>query len=718
MEVDPAPLTKEEVTELIPQYFAQLATGCGRPSCENPYCASNPHMDKLTPNAAAIKAIELVKRGKEALCDKTIPKIIQLAKTAQETSDAGALTTELYNLFSTQDVLIRASAPSSSAHKDSCAVDRPTLAALYAALAPFGSGGARGALLHGALQLLVEYGEQIARNPAALMSSPQKLRPLVALLENPTLIESDAHEELLPKLYSTLARLPPGCQVSLSDWYSTYSPEHLSEIVTVAQQFITLRILLHEGEAGFLPNFDQQVADATVALGIFYQASQRKNPPILHHSFFRNDAINQAFDVVEDFKIWKNIQDEMAFFRRRGGVSFAEHSYVLDVASKSLVLTIENKWNQSRVRQDSMIEAMFRGHNALYLKLTIHRDHVVRDAITQLSSLELADPRNLKKRLRVEFIGEEGIDEGGVQKEFFQLILRDLFDPKYGMYVYDEETKVYWFNKNSLETPQEFRLLGILLGLALYNNIILDLHFPKSVYKKLMGETVGLEDLKELNPQLAHGFEQLLAYEHEDIGHVFPYTFIVEYEVFGERRVHELCPGGAEKELTLENRREFVDLYVDYILNKSIEQQFDAFKEGFHCVVEGSEAFPLFHTDELELLLCGVQDLDFAELRGVTKYDGFPEGSKVIDWFWEVLNSFSDVDKKKFLMFCTGSERVPVGGLSKMRFAIVKQGPDSDRLPTSHTCFNVLLLPEYSTKEKLDALLRKAISHSEGFGML
>jgi len=40
------------------------------------------------------------------------------------------------------------------------------------------------------------------------------------------------------------------------------------------------------------------------------------------------------------------------------------------------------------------------------------------------------------------------------------------------------------------------------------------------------------------------------------------------------------------------------------------------------------------------------------------------------------------------------------------------------RLPTSHTCFNVLLLPDYATKEKLTERLLKAITYSKGFGML
>jgi ubiquitin-protein ligase E3 A len=86
--------------------------------------------------------------------------------------------------------------------------------------------------------------------------------------------------------------------------------------------------------------------------------------------------------------------------------------------------------------------------------------------------------------------------------------------------------------------------------------------------------------------------------------------------------------------------------------------------------------------------------------------------------FWEVFYEFSDEEKKQLLAFVTGSDRVPVGGLSKLKLIIVKNGPDSDRLPTAHTCFNALLLCTYSSKDKLKERLLTAIKNGKGFGML
>lgn len=106
-------------------------------------------------------------------------------------------------------------------------------------------------------------------------------------------------------------------------------------------------------------------------------------------------------------------------------------------------------------------------------------------------------------------------------------------------------------------------------------------------------------------------------------------------------------------------------------------------------------------------------------MEGATEYDGgYNSESSIIKDFWSIVHALSLEDKRKLLQFTTGSDRVPLGGLSKLKLVIARNGPDSDRLPTAHTCFNVLLLPEYSSKEKLKDRLIKAINYSKGFGML
>ncbi len=92
------------------------------------------------------------------------------------------------------------------------------------------------------------------------------------------------------------------------------------------------------------------------------------------------------------------------------------------------------------------------------------------------------------------------MDQGGVQKEFFQVLMSDLMDPNLGMFDYDPETRYSWINRFSLEPPSQFELVGTILGLALYNGVIVRVSFPPIMYKKLLKEEITLEDIEVAFP--------------------------------------------------------------------------------------------------------------------------------------------------------------------------------------------------------------------------
>jgi len=118
------------------------------------------------------------------------------------------------------------------------------------------------------------------------------------------------------------------------------------------------------------------------------------------------------------------------------------------------------------------------------------------------------------------------------------------------------------------------------------------------------------------------------------------------------------------------------------------------------------------------MLICGSQHLDFHELERATRYeDGYSKDTKIIREFWDILSGFDQEQSKKFLMFVSGSYRAPIKGLGDLPFIISRHGPDSEILPSAHTCFNHLLLPEYKSKDKLKEKLLLAINNSEGFGL-
>lgn len=138
-------------------------------------------------------------------------------------------------------------------------------------------------------------------------------------------------------------------------------------------------------------------------------------------------------------------------------------------------------------------------------------------------------------------VGEQGIDEGGVSKEFFQMIVEQIFNPDYGMFVQQEQTHTMWFNPSSFENEAQFILIGIVLGLAIYNNIILPVNFPMVVYRKLMGIKGSFADLQDWNPVIYNSLNAILNYDGDDIEDVFMQTFRISYQdVFGDVLTHDL----------------------------------------------------------------------------------------------------------------------------------------------------------------------------------
>merc|ERR1711941_92085 len=113
------------------------------------------------------------------------------------------------------------------------------------------------------------------------------------------------------------------------------------------------------------------------------------------------------------------------------------------------------------------------------------------------------------------------------------------------------------------------------------------------------------------------------------------------------------------------------------------------------------EMLAIFNESELELLISGLPEISIDELRRHTEYTNYAPDNVVIQRFWAILHAMDAQEKAMFLQFVTGSSKVPLEGFKALqgmgrpqKFNIHRV-PDTDRLPTAHTCFNQLDLPEY-----------------------
>uniref|UniRef100_A0A8C5LTB3 Ubiquitin-protein ligase E3A n=1 Tax=Leptobrachium leishanense TaxID=445787 RepID=A0A8C5LTB3_9ANUR len=595
---------------------------------------------------------------------------------------------------------------------------------------------------------------------------PNYLNLFIIVMENGNLHSPEYLEMALPLFCKAMSKLPLAAQAKLIRLWSKYSAEQIRRMMETFQQLITFKVISNEFNSRNLVNDDDAIVAATKCLKMVYYANvvggeietdhnededeepipesseltlqellgeerrNKKGPrvdpletelgvktidcrkPLIPFEEFVNEPLNDVLEMDKDYTFFK-VETENKF-------SFMTCPFILNAVTKNLGLYYDNRIRMYSERRITVLYSLVQGQQLNpYLRLKVRRDHIIDDALVRLEMIAMENPADLKKQLYVEFEGEQGVDEGGVSKEFFQLVVEEIFNPDIGMFTYDESTKFFWFNPSSYENEGQFTLIGIVLGLAIYNNCILDVHFPMVVYRKLMGKKGTFRDLTDSHPVLYQSLKELLEYEGS-VEDDMMITFQISHtDLFGNPLMHDLKENGDSIPITNENRKEFVSLYTDYILNKSVEKQFKAFRRGFHMVTNESPLKYLFRPEEIELLICGSRNLDFQALKETTEYDGgYTRESNIIRDFWDIVYSFTDEQKRLFLQFTTGTDRAPVGGLGKLKMIIAKNGPDTDRLPTSHTCFNVLLLPEYSSKEKLKERLLKAITYAKGFGML
>ncbi|KAK4050398.1 putative E3 ubiquitin-protein ligase [Microbotryomycetes sp. JL201] len=533
---------------------------------------------------------------------------------------------------------------------------------------------------------------------------------LISLIEAPVFYPdggSDAshRQHLLSSLIGLISNLPNQMHHALVAHYlsSTTDPyprEALLRKIELVVSFISLRVG-SSPEGGF--ENDWAVRAAAKVSALFFAANTNQ-PRVPVSAFYVTliDSLGEAA-ITQSFLRWES----------REGVSLCAYPHLLSLGAKMHLLNFDGQRQMEDKAREALISTLMRRMLEMpFLHLKVRRTHIVQDSLEQIS----ANRVNLKKALKVSFVGEDGIDAGGIRKEWFLLLCRQLFDPQWGMFTLDADTNLCWFNPASQDLD-EFYLVGVVVGLACYNAATLDIPLPQAIYKKLQNEKVTLHDLSLLHPALARGLQQLLDYDGDDVEDVFCRSFVGEIEEWGSVREVELLPGGKDRPVTRANRHEFVNLYVDFLLSVSVAEQFKAFSTGFTQVTSGN-ALSLFKGEELELLVRGSsEELDIEQLEHAAIYEGWDAEDDTVKLFWHVFKTFDADEQRQLLLFITGSDRVPATGTSALTLKITCSGSDITRFPTSHTCFNQLCLYRYPDEAIMRDKLRTAMKESEGFGL-
>ena len=566
-----------------------------------------------------------------------------------------------------------------------------------------------------AIEVGMTKGLETLRSGEARLLYPETVRCLLLYLQCPLFrtwkthdLKFDYRGDVILSLCETMLSLPFEGYQAIVSWATALYPR---------PKFTQLLVepLLAQLERGLRDDAGARARCIPVVVSVLkwlHKASDRAGG-LASNEDFHSQAITDMnpealYEDLRRFKAASKAQQKTGFF-------LSDNPFLMSPTCKRNLLHIEHQVEMVRAATSDLTWDA-ENHQFVfnpYFVLAIDREYLLTQTMQKIAQ---ASDSDLRKSLTVVFKGEEGVDAGGVTKEFFQLLSIKLFDLNTGMWSTRFEDDITWFNSDNTWNTEEYYLVGVLVGLALYNNVLLDVHFPHAVYRKLLGKPLGLEDV--VDRSIVSGLHQLLDYKGDDVEDVFCLNFEVTWTSLGEERSVELKPGGANIPVTSDNREEYVVLYVKWLLVDSVERQYEHFERGVMRVLDGS-SLDLLSPEELELLVIGSPELDFKAMEKNAKYEGgYDENSPVVRNFWRFVQNADHDTQLKFLKFSTGSSKAPIGGLGAMPFKVQRAGPDSMQLPTSHTCFNTLLLPDYGDDyAKLEKLLGRAVLECEGFGL-
>ncbi|ANZ75774.1 BA75_02707T0 [Komagataella pastoris] len=456
-----------------------------------------------------------------------------------------------------------------------------------------------------------------------------------------------------------------------------------------------------------------------------FDAWQLNNRKMSNGVSSTGDSVQSVIDYLQNntisayYGILSNDPTQM----RKLSFTFCQFPFLISLGSKISILEHEAKRKMERKAEEAFINSLNQKQPfGIYFKVRVRRGLIANDSLKCIKN----HTNDLQKSLKVEFVDEPGVDAGGLKKEWFVLLTRELFHPNKGLFSYDETSKLAWFTISNIDHEELYYLVGVVLGLAIYNSTILDLRLPFVLFKKLLNKKPSLEDFCELYPENGGSLRKLLKLQDDEIWDNMEIYFEVTYsDLLGTIKTDELVPGGSSIKVNNSNKNEYISRYLDFYLNKIISNSFNSFYKGFYSVI-GGNALSLFSPHEIQLIVLGDDNdgkkVDTEILKSVTNYNGWDSReaaitSKQVSWFWEFFDSISYKQQKKLLLFITGSDRIPATGIQNLPFKITRLKGNKNRFPIAHTCFNELCLYEYPDKNTMWRKLEYGMNESEGFGI-
>ncbi|XP_035246191.1 E3 ubiquitin-protein ligase NEDD4-like isoform X6 [Anguilla anguilla] len=353
-------------------------------------------------------------------------------------------------------------------------------------------------------------------------------------------------------------------------------------------------------------------------------------------------------------------------------------------------------------------------------EMKLHRNNIFEESYRRIMSLKRPDI--LKARLWIEFESEKGLDYGGVAREWFFLLSKEMFNPYYGLFEYSAtDNYTLQINPNSGLCNEDhlsyFKFIGRVAGMAVFHGKLLDGFFIRPFYKMMLGKQITLMDMESVDSEYYNSLKWILENDPTELD----LRFCIDEDNFGQTYQVDLKPSGSDMVVTNDNKKEYIDLVIQWRFVNRVQKQMNAFLEGFTELIL-IDLIKIFDENELELLMCGLGDVDVNDWRQHTVYkNGYCPNHPVIQWFWKAVLLMDAEKRIRLLQFVTGTSRVPMNGFAELygsngpQLFTIEQWGTPDKLPRAHTCFNRLDLPTYDSFDDLREKLLMAVENAQGF---
>jgi len=368
--------------------------------------------------------------------------------------------------------------------------------------------------------------------------------------------------------------------------------------------------------------------------------------------------------------------------------------------------------------------------NEGHMRMNVRRGFLLGDSVDAVMSLSRKD---LHKLWRFEFVSEMGVDAGGLAREWFQLVTEAIFDPNLGLWQSSSANQMCMEVNPASEYCCEdhliyYRFLGRVMGKALFDRQLVAGHMVGYIYKHILGWPVTFGDLAMVDDEYYNNLKQLqtLATSGEDLS-MLCLDFTTTQDIMGVKEEIDLIPNGAKIEVDNDNFPEYLEACLKYRMLDRVKPQLNELLLGFFDVIP-EPLLTIFDFQELELLMCGLPDIDLEDWKEHTEYSGECDhvggDHQVCIWFWEVVGEFDRETKARLLQFVTGTSGVPSRGFGVLqgndgnvrKFTIHGVGVNVCLYPRAHTSFNRIDLPMYETRQDLKEKLKLAVTMaSTGF---